>query len=152
MGRYGYELLCAFLLLILCNSAYSQAEQDDWEFYGGTEIGKEVLITYFSLSSVEKMQNGHVRVWIKSLPAKEIQKILDAKKGNDLLVKGAGRRIASGYIPAYCLANDCTQEQLLDLVLDEEIANRSNINVRAKIFYELDCAGKKIPEFECFYY
>jgi hypothetical protein len=143
MSRYGYELLCAFLLLILCNSAYSQAAQDDWKFYGGTKIGKEVLITYFSLSSVENMQNGHVRVWIKSLPAKEIQKILDATNDKSTLMTGASKKIASGYIPPCYVINEYTQDELIGLVLNEEVVNHSNISYRARIFYELDCAEKR---------
>ena len=135
-------LFIALLIISFLNGA--EAHGADWKFYGRGDLPKsEAVIAYYDAESIERLSDGHVKAWTKSIGLSEVEKIMNLEE----VTKKAARKIKTGYVPPYLLSNpkpepgsDVSQR----IIVWEEAADYDVTKPKLKVFYELNCEGKKI--------
>ncbi len=135
-------LFIALLITIFPNGAKVQAA--DWKFYGSSDLSEsESVIAYYDAESIERLSDGHVRAWTKTISLSEVERIMKVEE----VSKKAERKIKAGYGPPYILSNPNPKpsfENNMTIVVWEEAANYDVIKSKTKASYELDCKENKI--------
>jgi len=136
-------LFIAFVLItIFLNGA--KAQGGDWKFYGSSDLSKsETVIAFYDAESIERLSDGHVRVWTKTISLSEVERIMKLEQVSDK----AERKIKAGYGPPYILSNPKPKPSFdsnMKIIVWEEAANYDAIKSKIKVFYELNCKKNKI--------
>ncbi|MBI1213778.1 MAG: hypothetical protein GC190_20145 [Alphaproteobacteria bacterium] len=131
-----------FLILGLTGSAFGGSS--DWKFYGGATVaGGEPEYLFYDAAGLQHV-GTHVKVWVKGLPSKELEKARDA--ADQGLIDRAAKKLAHYYVPPIARLRNIDQDQAIDIILFEEIADDATIEPRSRILYEIDCPGKMIRD------
>lgn len=135
-------LFTALLITTFLNGA--EAQGADWKYYGGGDLPKsETMIAYYDAKSIERLSDGHVKVWTKGISLSEVEKIMNLEE----VTKRAESKIKAGYVPPYILSNPKPEpgyDVNTRILMWEEAGNYDVIKSKLKVFYELNCKAKKI--------
>jgi hypothetical protein len=71
-------------------------------------------------------------------------------KAKDPLITSSALRVLAKDYPLVASIEDLNHDQLVDMILSEEIANKANLDSESRIFYEIDCAGKRVRALSIF--
>ena len=74
-----YRLVAAIVLTPLWSGAVFAA---DWQYTGNSAIGKEATAMFFDADSVEHPNKGTVRVWVKAISQKALNRYYE-KHGSE---------------------------------------------------------------------
>lgn len=131
-------------LLITAFLQGAEAKTADWKYYGEVDLPKsETMKAYYDAESIERLSDGHVRVWTKNIGLSEVERIMNLEE----VTKRAARKIEAGYVPPYIISNP-RHEPGYDvnsrIIFWEEAADYDVIKSKVKVFYELNCKAKEI--------
>jgi hypothetical protein len=87
--------------------ARPQAKDIDWKYLGGAKLDVDVYCFYEAHNVVQKPE-GHLQVWTKCLPQKDLS---DQQLGKDLINLGA-KQLLSGYDPPYSAVEELSEKQV----------------------------------------
>jgi hypothetical protein len=113
------------------------ADDPNWKLFGGTDDS----YLYFAAGDIERLPDGHLRVWTKGLSVKQVNSAAE-KAVKD---KGSISRIAFASIvdsPPLSGVKNLSKDEITDVVIEEDVANHSDLQPVIRVLYELDCAGK----------
>jgi hypothetical protein len=141
-GEMRKLLIIPVLIISFLHGA--EAQGADWKYYGGVDLPKgEIMKAYYDAEKIERLSDGHVRVWTKSIGLSEVERIMDLEE----VTKRAAGKIKAGYVPPYILSSS-RHEPGYDvntrIIFWEEAANYDVIKSKLKVFYELNCKAKEI--------
>ena len=137
------------ILLILLLAFSFNISASDWQYAGTSSIKNATEVIFIDKSSIAKNKDV-IRFWTKSIT----QKILDDfgdKDKNNKRVETIANLIASGYKPDVfytpssqkIISNTKDLNLLLaNLLLYQDYANKENLPIKLKVFWELDCKNK----------
>ena len=117
----------------------------DWKLYAFTATKKQAVLFYLR-SEIVRTPPGHVQVWIKALDYGKINRAynhLDQKGG---VFQNSAKKVATGYEPPFGTVTKLDQNQLVDIVVFEELANEASINPTLRVLYEIDCPQKLLRQ------
>jgi hypothetical protein len=123
-------------------AAYSTvaiASDVDWKAYGSSTVSGEANLCFFDLRGAVEVPDRHIKVWIKCLHRKDMERIDIEKDFGGKIASNAAKKMIDGYIPPFSLVEDTGFDQAMQIAAFEEIADVNNIPPVARIFYELDC-------------
>lgn len=141
-------LLALMLALTATSGAAAQTEDTDWQMYGTRALSKDMggeQRTFFDAAGVVRRNDGHIEVWIKSLPVKELDRVQG--RPSDLRTKIIDRvydkQYHHGYRPPAAVAMGTDDKGvLLEITMDEVTADMAGIQPSARLLYELDCPNR----------
>jgi hypothetical protein len=136
VGEMRFTLALALLMSV---PVAATAQPVDWKLYGGATVPVESSC-FYDAAGVTRT-SGHVRVWTKCLPQNETEKV-----DSEEIVKAAGRKIAEGYVPPLAEVVHIDFDGVTAWIVAEQIANMSNIEPNARIFYEIGCSEKMVRQ------
>lgn len=142
------------LIALLCSGAVFAA---DWQYTGNSVIGKDPTAMFFDADSVQHPSKGTVRVWVKAISQKVLERYYEKHGSEKWYIENVARKIASGYVPAFFMLPSIKKlyskpkpngQKLDDLIIDvtgeEFLANSGDLPERAKFYFEIDCKGKRM--------
>ncbi len=147
--RMGARLAVGVLILIaagLLTGFRTDALRANWKYAGASSEGNEdgKTLAFYDAENVEYLADGNVKVWVKSVDASEIEKIVDREKS---IVKKAGDKAAQSYYPPYLLSNpdlSTSADAHMEMIVSEEAANQAGMKAMSKGLYEINCRESKI--------
>jgi hypothetical protein len=148
-------MLRRLLLFILTSAASATTLAAQWNFIGYSKNGVHESFEFFDSETIAHPANSIVRVWMKSIRRTDI----DAhwKRHQKELIDEAALRITTGRIPRFLTIESnrrkyATESLLQDAVIDltryELSANSPALRSVMKVYYEIDCAGRRIKALE----
>lgn len=145
LSKKSTLVLFALGLLLASNAANSTADSSDWKLYGAVNepITGDAMV-FYNPASREVLPNKNVRVWVKGLAHDDIQKRLEDNANNKIFIDDAAKKLASNYIPPVLAINKIIGIDKIDVIINEEIASKSNLNPTFKALYEINCKSIKI--------
>jgi hypothetical protein len=117
----------------------------DWKMYGGVaDAGQSVC--FYDRNGLVKQPDGHIRVWTKCLPRKELDAAPRGKKFGSKIVENAATKFRLGYVPPIASLENMNTDQRVDVITYETTADISDVEPQATIFYELNCPQRMMRE------
>ncbi len=118
----------------------------NWKYVGGTLPEKESgqTLAFFNAENIQYLSNGDVTVWIRTIDASEIDRLVTREK---VITKNAVDKMAKSYYPPYFLSNqdpDAGSDNYMEMIVWEEAANHADIKPRARLLYEISCRERMI--------
>jgi hypothetical protein len=133
------------ILLLVPFEIHAETQSQNWVYYGGAQnVSKQSISLFYSQNSVDRTSIGFIRFWTKGLLDADTDKAAVKKK--DSLITNSARRFAANYLPQIATIEKLTHDQLLSVIVSEEIADNADLEPQSRIFYELDCSGKRMRE------
>jgi len=140
--------LCCYLLLAsqAATTGLAQAADVDWKMYGSASVPGPT-ICFYEAKGVTRTPDRLVRVWTKCLSQQDLDKVDIKEEYNGRIVERAAQKMVEGYVPPLAvIADDVDYDKATLITGYEETANIANIEPRARIFYELNCAERTLRE------
>jgi hypothetical protein len=113
------------------------ADAPNWKLFGGTDDS----FLYYAAGNIERLPNDHLRVWTKGLSVKQVNSAAERAVKD----KGSLSRIAFATVvdsPPLSEVKTLSKDEITDIVIEEDVANHSELQPVIRVLYELDCAGK----------
>ena len=122
-------------------AALAQPSGLDWKFYGyiPSEGGS---LCFYEAKGIRVEADDQVKVWTKCLRQREMDDADSVKEGIDY----AARNIAIYYVPPIAMIQQMDSHGIVSVIIYESIADLGNIEPVARIYYELDCHGRRERE------
>jgi hypothetical protein len=102
---------------------------------------KEPQVCFYSSANVFRA-NGLLSVWTKCLAKEDLDKAVN-EDSTGSLSDIAAEKIAHDYVPPIARAKALAGDQIVDVVIDEELANNGNIRPLVTALREIDCAKSR---------
>jgi hypothetical protein len=137
----GIVILVAVILL---TGFVTDELRANWKYAGDTLPEKESALAFFDADNVQYLSNGDVQVWIKSIDASEIARLVTKEKE---IAKKAAEKMAQSYYPPYFSSNpdpDPSVDTYIEMIEWEEAANHADIRPSARLLYEIRCKDRMI--------
>jgi hypothetical protein len=136
--------LVAWTLLSLFGATVSRAQASDvdWKFYGGAALDG-VSECFYEANGIIRGAAGHIRVWTKCIPQKDIESIDIEKDFAGKILKNTADKVAHYYVPPI---ESVETADAISVTLYEETADIAHIQPTAQIFYEIHCQGRMLRE------
>jgi hypothetical protein len=115
----------------------------DWKVLSYQSV-KEPEVCFYGSANVFRA-NGRVNVWTKCLAKEDLDKAVKADSTGSLS-DIAAEKIAHAYVPPIAKLNALQGEQIVDAVMNEELANNGNIRPLVTALREIDCAKRRAQE------
>jgi hypothetical protein len=108
------------------------------------QSGKEPKVCFYGSANVFRA-NGLLSVWTKCLAKQDLN---NAVKGDSSgsLAEIAAQKIAHDYVPPIAGIRALEGDQIIDAVIDEELANNGTIRPLVTALREIDCAKRRVRE------
>jgi hypothetical protein len=129
----------ALLGLILCSGLGSAQDDSNWKLCGFSPASKDAVGIFYLQNEIKRMPSGNIQVWTKALSSSKLQKASAATRPNDLIFNRVVDKVAANYKPPFEKIKPLNQNELLDVVGFEVIADAGTIAPTARILWELDC-------------
>jgi hypothetical protein len=107
--------------------SYQSAKEPEVCFYGSTNVFRA---------------NGHVNVWTKCLATEDLNNAVKADSTGSLS-DIAAEKIAHDYVPPIARISALPGDQIVDAVMEEELANNGNIRPLVTALREIDCSKRR---------
>jgi hypothetical protein len=140
--------LFTFISLVTVLAGAQVATSSQWKFFGGSPSKAGDLTLFYSESDLTRLPTGILRVWTKGLRHNALEQAY--KKMDKGLIDKVAAKIAHYYIPPYAMLKDLSQDELVDVVSSEELANAATIQPSIRILYELNCAERTYRQLSVF--
>ena len=114
-----------------------------WKVFSHQSV-KEPEVCFYGSANVVRA-NGLLSVWTKCL-AKEDLNSAAKEDSTGSLSDIAAEKIAHDYVPPIARVEALEGDQIIDAVIDEELANNANIRPLATALREIDCANRRARE------
>ncbi|HXM83630.1 MAG TPA: hypothetical protein VN929_17090 [Burkholderiales bacterium] len=144
-----------FVALAACSSALllftSASFGSDWRFAGYNKQGKSELYQFFDADYIDRPAKDIARVWVKAVTVKNLDRYYEAHQKD--VVEKAATKIATGYAPRFFLLatvrrgyadKSALNEAAATATGYEVIANAPTVQPITKIYFEIDCKGRRI--------
>lgn len=124
----------------------TDALRSNWKYAGGALPEKESgqTLTFYDAESIQSLADGAVQVWIKTVDASEIDRLIAEEKE---IMTRAAEKTSKSYYPPYFLSNPNPNESAgayIEMILREEAANDADIMPRSKRLDEIRCKERMI--------
>ncbi len=150
--RVGTLAFILFAVIASTSAASAGALDVDWKFYGGASLADDVYdLCFYDASGVVREPDSHLRAWTKCLPQKDVDNVDIKKDFGGTILENTAQKVARHYMPPIGAAESIDADQSVAIMWYEEVANISNIEPHAKIFYELNCSERMIRELSIFF-
>jgi hypothetical protein len=146
MKRIGTP--ASILITIGIGASAALASDVDWKVYGGVKFDvNDDATCFYDDRSVGRQPDGHIRVWTKCLPEKEIEDFDGKTEIGKKVIELTAQKVAHYYVPPFATIDETMDAgRAMQLTLAEEIADISYIQPTARIFYELNCSERMLRE------
>lgn len=126
-------------IALLLSTVSSAQDAPDWKLVGFSEAkGKEPSTGVFYLQSeIKRLPAGIVQVWTKSLSSAKLQRAYESAKKPFIAI--VVEKVRSGYQPPYATVTKLTDDQRIDAVSYEVLADEGSINPVARMLWDIDC-------------
>lgn len=131
-------IVCALVMTFI---APAPAADVDWKMYGSISATGNALC-FYDAASVARLSNGHLRVWTKCLPAKELNALDPKSNLGRRIVSTAAQKIEQGYVPPVIVSARLDFTRIPLVVWAEQAADLSGILPNAQVFFELNCSKR----------
>jgi hypothetical protein len=111
----------------------------EWRLYAASTLGTVELRDFFLRSDIKHLPNGNVEVWTKGLAITDLRKIPSNK-----VIEEAANKLRLGYRPAVADIEHLSNDDVLDAILMEEIANEESVGPRTQTLEEINCKDQAI--------
>ena len=136
-----------FLAVAGASAGMAQGLSVDWKLYGGISVqGNKEFCFYDAQGIAVQKPDGHIRVWTKCLPQKDMDAIDINKDFGGSILERTAERVSHYYVPPIAQMQSVDADQSMAIIQYEETADIANIQPRAQIFYELNCPGRILRE------
>jgi hypothetical protein len=108
------------------------------------QSAKEPEVCFYGSGNVYRA-NGRVNVWTKCLAAADLNDAVKADSTGSLS-DIAAEKIAHDYVPPIARIGALPGDQIVDTVMNEELANNGNIRPLVTALREIDCAKRRARE------
>lgn len=138
--------IIAWLIIPLISVAYAS----EWRYAGYLDAKGAEAHQFFDAESITRPTQATTRVWVKSIRQRELDRYWKAHE--KALVEKVARGTLRSYCPAFFhLPEIETKYESADLAkfctlaaADEIIANDPDVRTFSTIYYEFDCADKRV--------
>jgi hypothetical protein len=142
----GMARTIAFLVgstALICGALPVCAAGLGWKVLSYRSV-KEPEVCFYGSANVFRA-NGRVDVWTKCLVKEDLDNAVKADS-TGLLSHIAAEKIAHDYIPPIARIGVLPGDQIVDAVMEEELANNGNIRPLVTALREIDCAKRRARE------
>jgi hypothetical protein len=108
------------------------------------QSGKEPEVCFYGSANVFRAK-GLLSVWTKCLAKQDLNNAVKEDSSGSL-AEIAAEKIAHDYVPPIAGIRALEGDQIIDAVIDEELANNGTIRPLVTALREIDCANKKTGE------
>jgi hypothetical protein len=108
------------------------------------QSGKEPEVCFYGSANVFRAK-GLLSVWTKCLAKQDLNNALKADSTGSLS-DIAAEKIAHDYVPPIAKVKALEGDQVVDAVIDEELANNGTIRPLVTALREIDCAKRRVRE------
>jgi hypothetical protein len=143
---WGMKRTFAFLLgcaALVSGALPIHAAGSGWKVLSGQSAKVSEVCFYASVNVFRT--NGRVSVWTKCLAKADLDDAVKADATGSLSDIAADK-IAHDYVPPIAGLNRLPGDQIVDAVMNEELANNGNIRPLVTALRELDCSKKRSRE------
>jgi hypothetical protein len=133
------------VLATLWASQATNAADADWRIYGFAKTDGEEALFYLS-SDVRPQADGRIQFWVKGLDWHQIDTIFNSPEPDKSLAERAAKKVLAGYVAPYAVTHNVSQDEHVNLIVAEEIANEAKLQPITRILYELDCKQRLLRE------
>jgi len=109
----------------------------DWKFYALAGSGGVKEYRFYEAARLTK-SGSRVQVWSQSITTDELRRL----KPTDDEIRRAGDMVLAGYVPPIAAKDDLKGMTLINVVMYELIANRTETNPKRRALWEIDCATR----------
>lgn len=121
---------------------HAQSRNVDWKLYGGLEN----QVCFDEANGLTQLRNNHVRVWIKCMLRRDLDRLIDDKNRGKKIIDAAARKVIDHYQPPILLAHELEFNDIVSTIALEVAANQSEVEPLANIYYDLACSDRKMRE------
>jgi hypothetical protein len=108
------------------------------------QSAKEPEVCFYGSANVFRA-NGRVNVWTKCLVKEDLDNAVKADSTGSLS-DIAAEKIAHDYIPPIARIGALPGDQIVDAVMNEELANNGNIRPLVTALREIDCSKRRVRD------
>lgn len=141
-----------FVLLAILILSAGNASASDWQYAYTVKEGNVDVHQFFDADSISHPVKGVTRVWVKTIRARDLDRYLAAH--TESIVGKASRKFVLGYTPKFLTLRDVKARwytapaDLEDATIlatgYEVMANASDLQTYSKLYFEIDCVGKRM--------
>jgi hypothetical protein len=107
----------------------------DWKWYGGgTDASAGSYFCFYEANGITRTSSGYVRVWIKCLARKDMDRPDPLK--DEKFMRNTAAKIFEGYVPPIIAIHELDR---INVIIYEAIANLGNIQPLLEALSELNC-------------
>jgi hypothetical protein len=137
---FGFLIGCGALM---AGALPTHAGGLGWKVFSHHTV-KEPEFCFYGSANVYRA-NGLLSVWTKCLAAEDLNDAVKADATGSLS-DIAAEKIAHDYVPPIARIGALPGDQIVDAVMDEELANNGNIRPLVTALREIDCAKRRARE------
>ena len=115
------------------------ADNQEWRLVGFTSEGPKDTATFY-LDDIMRTDSGTLKVWTKSLDGAKMRRASRSTKPSDPSVRRIAAKHVMGYRPPYSKVKQLSDDEMLDVLSYEEIADSGRVKPSIRIQLEFDCA------------
>jgi hypothetical protein len=126
--------------VLICGALPTCAAGLGWKVLSYQSV-KEPEVCFYGSANVYRA-NGLLSVWTKCLAKEDLDNAVKADSTGSLS-DIAAEKIAHAYVPPIAGLSALQGDQIVDAVMDEELANNGNIRPLVTALREIDCAKRR---------
>jgi hypothetical protein len=128
---------------LICGALPACAAGLAWKVLSHPSV-KEPEVCFYGSGNVYRA-NGHLSLWTKCLAKEDLENAVKADSTGSLS-DIAAEKIAHDYVPPIARIGALPGDQIVDAVMEEELANNGNIRPLVTALREIDCAKRRARE------
>jgi hypothetical protein len=132
-------LAAGLALTLLATVAHTQIVEDDWKVFGFTDPPKAEMM-FLLQSDLTHPSANSVRVWTKVLSSPKLTNASQSLTKHDPAFEQIVRKLAAKYTPPLAKVRKVSDDEALDLIGFEAIADVGTIKPKMRVLYEINCA------------
>jgi hypothetical protein len=131
----------------------------DWQFFGYTKQDNIEAYQFFDSESIQHPADNTARVWLKSIRLKNLDRHIN--QNDKALIEKAAKKVASGYSPAFFQLEPIQRRYEdkselmkagIQMTLYEVAANADGMQSVIKMYFEVDCKGRRYKVLDGIFY
>jgi len=128
---------------LICGALPACAAGLGWKVLSYQSV-KEPEVCFYGSANVYRA-NGHLSVWIKCLAKEDLENAVKADATGSFS-DIAAEKIAHDYVPPIARIAALPGDQIVDAVINEELADNGNIRPLVTVLRELDCSKRRVRD------
>jgi hypothetical protein len=138
----GATKLGSLLGALVGATTFAFAQDVDWKMYGFADLGVQ-SVCFFDAKNVGQTNDGHIRVWTKCLPEKDLDDVDEKSDRVHKLADRSADKIANGYVPPIVVIGRLAFDKVRVVTAYEETADLGDIGPNERMLTEFNCSEKK---------